>query len=262
MIFKRLARYSIGLCGMGLWIHTAMAAPAAFQSWRQDGACDVKPQTLPAPVVRHGCALAWRIALEPGQQLDICQVEEDVSRVTFELSSPDEDPSLWELAVMGATFEASAVRIERARRTEDGQWRTLLAVRTAQTQGMGVSRWSLRSLETTSQVSESIETEDWGVMSFATQLPAAKGCHVLISRWLPGHEPGEGAGRGDGLYVVGRWYQWGGDGFLPQANRPVVYRRYRRELERLRDDALDAGHPVHWANSPRTKTVIGPYPLP
>jgi hypothetical protein len=261
MIFKRLARYGMGLCGVVLWIHTTMAAPAALQPWRQDGACDVKPLTMPAPVARPGCALAWRIALEPGQQLDICQVEEDVGRVKFELSSASEDPSMWELAVMGTTFEANAVRIERARRTEDGQWRTLLAVRTAQTQGMGVSRWSILSLEATSQVSEPVETEDWGVMSFATQLPAAKGCHVLISRWLPGHEPGEGAGRGDGLYVVGRWYQWGRDGFLPHPTRPVVYRRYLRELERLRDDALDAGRPAHWAVSPRTKTVIGPYPL-
>lgn len=251
-------------CSMSVLIHAAVANPAARQApllWPHDQPCAVQQQPMPTPVTRPGCALAWSVTLEATQELQICQVESDLGRVRFQLSSTDDDPPAWEVAVMGATFEADAVRIERARRTEDGQWATLLAVRTGQTQGMGVSRWSIRSLEAEARVSEPIEADDWGTMSFATQLPATIGCHLLISRWLPGHEPGQGLGRGDGLYVAGRWYRWGSDGFLPQASRPVVYRRYLRELEQLRDNALDTGRPLRWVHSPRTRSVIGPYPF-
>ncbi len=258
MMPKRLAWHSIALCSLGLWLPAVMAsAPRPAQPWHQDRACVVKPQTMPAPTIQAGCALAWRIALEPGRQLDICQAADDLNRVKFSLSHADEDPGVWDVTVMGATLEPSSIRLEQIRQTEDGAWRTLLAVRLAQTQGMGVSRWSLRSLGEGSQVSEPIETDDWGVMSFATQLPATKGCHVLISRWLSGHEPGRGAG----LYAVGRWYQWGLDGFLPQPTRPVVYRRYLQRLEQQRDDALDAHRPLRWMDDPQTTTVTGPYPF-
>ena len=104
--------------------------------------------------------------------------------------------------------------------TGDGKKQLLLGILSSQSNGMGVQYWTVWA----------IDGEDYGTMSFATRAKQESACNLLVSRWISGWE----AKRGNGLYIAGLWYQLSNGEFLPNSERPSIFRRYSSEPCRVR----------------------------
>lgn len=227
-------------------------------TWRTERPCG---QRLPSfqPTEINDCDDAYCSAIPNGSRLCACLKSEETGELIISLEPKNAPKKEWTINVIppisvGASFDADIFRLDSADLNGDGREELLFAVKEAEGQGMGVQHWRLRAING-EKVSDELQVEDYGVMSYITCSPKRKGAYLLASRWIWGREPG----RGGGLYIAGQWYELGGGDLYAVPDWPSIYHRYLFSLSKERGKAL--GQPVLWHLKKDAHETIGPSPF-
>lgn len=219
----------------------------AQEAWIADRACNTKSIEFTL-AERAGCDRAMCAQLDAGR---ICACIHDVQEQTvFTMESTHGARSVWATPHLPYMGGESSLRAEEVSAADPSGSQVLVGLMSALSVGIGISRWEVWA--TSEQgVSKTLEVEDFGLMSFMTRAQGAPQCRLFAARWQSGWEHG----RGDGLYVVGRWYDVGTKSFELAPGRPVLYRRYLHGLERERQKASAHGEPLLWFKAADTKAT-------
>lgn len=148
-------------------------------------------------------------------------------------------------------FGAEGFSVLHADLDGDGVPDRIVEQRQAQSNGMGVAYAKVCVWPSSSKsgLPHCRETEDWGFLTRLVQEPGRQACSLVDGRWQPGRE----AGRGDGLYAVGRTWRLDASGWKPAAGRPVMSRRYLKSFERERDAAATSADAPLWYQSAQAR---------
>jgi hypothetical protein len=225
-------------------------------AWVSDVACGTE---LPAMVAANLASCERSLCGDANpiiSRVCACLKNEDTGAAEIRIDSKGQSRNL-ATSVMPPAFESSSFRLFKGDFVGVGGSQVLIAAMNTWGNGMGVEGWSLWVVDADS-VSEPLEVEDFGVMSFLTSTAGSSRCKVFGSRWANGWEPK----RGHGLYIVGQWYELLENHLFRSGSRPVLYRRYLFDLEAARGKALSAEprRALPWYKSALTRRVVGPYP--
>lgn len=123
---------------------------------------------------------------------------------------------------------------------------------------MGIAYWKVFFIEE-DKISPPIDIDDYGLMGYATRSGKSRSCMLFATVWRNGWEPKIESG----LYIVGQWYELKNGEISQIWSRPAVYRRYRKNLERLRNNQNNTvpNTPLLWFTDKHAHPVIGPYPF-
>jgi len=149
------------------------------------------------------------------------------------------------------TFRVSVADVDG-----DGRDDLVVATLNAISNGMAVEYWTVCAISgrASSAPPACVGVEDYGVMGYLTHGPGEHACLLLQTTWRWGTEPG----RGNGLYLVGRWLRYSGSGFVPVTWRPILARRY---LFSFQDERSSSSKPLAWLRNRTTRSVSCPDPL-
>ena len=196
----------------------------------------------------QGCYRAWCSDTALGK-LCAC-VRESTDDIHFALERPARGKEEWKAPfVPPVGGDATHFRIERV-----ANQNLLFAVMRSESVGIAVSDWIVWAIDG-EKVSQPLEVQNYGTLSFATSTQTAGACHLLAARWHPGWEPR----RGHGTYIAGSWYALENRAFARVEDRPAIYRRYSSGVERARYDAEESGRPLLWFRA--ATPVVGPRPV-
>jgi hypothetical protein len=224
----------------------ALPARAEKEAWRHDRPCGERPSAM-APVEIKGCYRAWCTTTELGK-LCAC-VREDPEDTHFTLERANGTRQAWKapfVPPMGG--DAEHFRVDRV-----GEGRLFFAVMSRQSAGIAVSAWSVWAIDG-ARLSQPLEVENYGTLSFPTTARGGTSCRLLAARWHSGSEPG----RGPGTYIAGRWHAVENGAFVLVRNRPTVYRRYLFGVERARYEAESRNRPLLWYRGATAVTGTSP----
>jgi hypothetical protein len=227
------------------------------EKWREDKPCG---RQLPdfQSVKLEGCLQACCGDLPTGARLCACLKSEDTGETQISLEPKGTQKKQWTIQVLPLVFGAEAFRLDSVDFNGDGREELLFGVMVSQGQGMGVQHWTLWALDG-KEVSDEIQVDDYGVMSFLTCSAGHRGALLLGSRWIWGWEPG----RGSGLYIAAQWYEFAYGRFFPTSSRPGIYHRYLFSLAEERGKELNKNYPrpVQWHSKRNAHLLVGPYPF-
>lgn len=247
-------RIILGFAAMTITLGVYAAGPDSLGSWRHDGTCGTDLREL-EPAEVPNCEIALCGDISPIHS-KVCACLRSSDTGETEISVSDGHSSRTVITAV-SPFEDRSFRIIAADFLGTGESEVLVAVLNTASNGMGVEYWSLWVVGP-NVLSGPLKVNDFGVMSFLTSTPEGK-CEIFAASWRPGWEPK----RGQGLYIVGQWYEMLGDDLLTDWDRPALYRRYSFELERQRNEALSRPQRQlsPWHKSLMTHQIIGPYPV-
>jgi hypothetical protein len=197
-------------------------------------------------------------ALQIKARICACLKNEDTGEVKLSILRGDETVvASSSTQVMPPTFEPHSLRLEVGNYAGDGSAQLLLAVKNSYGNGMEVEGWSVMRVNAHG-FAPPLDVSDYGVMSFTTAARSGGRCRMLSSSWTAGSDPK----RGEGLYIVGSWYDLGVEGFSPTDKRPILSHRYLYSLENERAKSKYAAEakPVYWYKSPNASVVVGADP--
>jgi hypothetical protein len=223
--------------------------------WRNDKECGKRwPSPTKADIT--GCQKAYCTQLSETSRICSClpSIENAEGNIFIEKSGTV--VQRWK-AQLDPRADEFSFRVDAAELTAVGKEEFVVAAMETQSNGMGVQYWTVWAVTDTA-ISKPIAIHDYGTLGFLTRQKGEKVCNLLVTRWMDGSEPK----RGDGLYLVGRWFNFEDGNFTPHFERPIIYRRYLKSFEQQRNKAFSAGKPkpLLWFNDGNTKPVLGPYP--
>ena len=232
--------------------NTVIANPAEL--WRTDQPCGERLADFQATMLK-GCIHAYCSTLSDHTQLCACEQEDANDGMEVErIDANGQKKSLFK-TTMPFSFGKESFSLHSVDFTGDGKKQFLLGIKFSQSNGMAVQYWKVWAING-DQVSKPVEMEDYSTMSFATRSKHESACNLLVSRWVSGWE----AKRGNGLYIAGLWHQLINGEFLPNFDRPTVFRRYSFDLEHQREQVLyqHATKPILWYKSRDAHSLVGP----
>ena len=231
------------------------SAALATESWRKDAPCG-SPLASPKPAEKEGCWSSYCGEAPAFGRVCACQKSESSDEVELTLARGDRVLERFSAELWHEPLGAESLRLDEVDFDGDGRKELLIGLLTSRGQGMAVAEWSLWRFDGDA-LSHPVTVHDYGIVGFPTCAQGGKGALLLVTRWMDGWEPR----RGDGLYLVGRWFEATSDAFQP-AERPMVYRRFLSGLDNERARALtgDLPQPIRWYATPETRPVVGPYP--
>jgi len=233
----------------------AVLSYASPEDWRNEKECGKR---LPIPIKAEiaGCQKAYCIKLSESSRICSClpSIEDDEGNILIERSGKIVER--WKARLYPSADEYS-FRVDSAKLTDNGEEDLLVGAMETQSNGMGVQYWTVWAVTKTG-ISKPLDIQDYGIVGFLTRPRGEKVCNLLATRWMEGSEPE----RGDGLYLVGRWFKLIDGNLTPHFNRPVIYRRYLLSFQQQRNNDMSADQPkpLLWFHNKKTKAVIGPYP--
>jgi hypothetical protein len=213
-----------------------------------------------------GCNHAYITRLPDGVEILFCQPSADDTSLLVSLRSGDKIIKKWNATVYPPLLSDKTpesdidfpLRVDTLNSHGDDKEEFLIAVMSNESNGIGLMSWSIWAFDGTN-LTESIDTEDYGVLSFPVCSRNGDNKFLLVARWLGGWEPK----RGGGMYFSACWFK---PQFQPDDNvwiqssdaRPSIYRRYLSGFERLRIKAIEHNTPLLWYRSPNTHIQVGP----
>jgi hypothetical protein len=232
--------------------NTASANPT--EAWRTDQACGERLADFQATTLK-ACIRAFCATLPDHTQLCACEKEDANDVMEVERIAVNGQKTFLLKTTIPFSFGAESFSLHSVDFAGNGKNQLLLGILSSQSNGMAVQYWTVWAIDG-DQVSKPIEMEDYGTMSFTTRAKQESACNLLVSRWISGWE----AKRGNGLYIAGLWYQLSNGEFLPNSERPTIFRRYSSELERQREQALyqQGTKPILWYKSRDAHRLVGP----
>lgn len=233
---------------------TAALSYASPEDWRNDKECGKR---LPIPIKAEiaGCQKAYCTQLSESSRICSClnSSEDEEGNIFIERSGKIVER--WK-AKLYPPADENSFRVDSVKLTDNGEDLLVGAMET-QSNGMGVQYWTVWAV-TKKGISKPLNIQDYGIVGFLTRPTGVNVCNLLATRWMDGSEPKHG----DGLYLVGRWFNFEDGNFTPNFERPIIYRRYLKSFEQQRNKAFSAAKPkpLLWFNDGNTKPVLGPYP--
>jgi hypothetical protein len=220
---------------------TAAKQPSA--PWRNDAICGDRLPAFESTEVKSCPGDAFCSSIDHETRVCACTNadETQTENVQLHLDYKGKIVKTWATEVQPMGLGPDSFRMDEFGWSQRGEKQTLLAVRQGQSNGMAVQSWSVWAI-VKGRVSEPVQAEDYGLISFATRPQGSKHCQLLVSDWTPGQ-------RG-GLFAVGRWHDLHNDRFQPSQDRPQITRRYLFGFEKQRDKNRDSDVPLRWYSHP------------
>ena len=225
-------------------VSTTLCAQAPAASWRDDVLCGSKLPAFESTEVRQCHAEAYCSSIDP--QTRVCACPDQTEKVQLTVEYRGKVVKTWATDVTPVSFGPKALRIDEFGLNQKGDKQALFSVMQGQSNGMAAQSWSIWSIAN-GQVSDPVQAEDYGLISFATRPKGSQRCQLLVSNWRPGP-------RG-GLFAVGRWHDVREGQFVPGKERPAITRRYLYRFEKQRDESRLTELPLRWYAHPDAHPV-------
>jgi hypothetical protein len=157
----------------------------------------------------------------------------------------------------GSSYLGETADFEVLRGDLDGDRRAELIVANHDSTGAGLAlnNWTIyifsdgEFLGFNSPLSFSVQ--EYG--AFGTFVTAGSGVNILTTGWMSRKGKGK---RGNGLYLVGQWWQYKSGALHPVPNRRMVARRYLTSFERERLQTVDSAQVPHrWLTYPNAELL-------
>ena len=252
----RIRHEPCALAALALLLLGAPATWAASEGWRADVPCG-RVLDAPREASRPGCAAAACADVPGGTNVCACK-EAATGDLHLAVVRGGAEVQAWPVEPM--LGEVAAFRVALADLDGDAHDELIVSVLDAVSNGMAVQSWTICVLDgrDPSRARACVPANDVPFLSMPTRPArgAQRACRLLAARWRWGNEPG----RGDGLYLVGRWLV-SRDGVLTSdPRRPAIARRYLYRFAAERGDALDHGRmaPIRWWQDATTRVLRCP----
>ena len=237
-----------------LFCHFIAASASALENdaWKNDKLCHVRTIESERTTIQ-GCLYSYCANISKTFRICAClpSIDSDEGSVFFEKER--HKIKQWK-ATLYPSSDVSFLRVDALNLAGDKEDEFLVATMINESNGMGIQYWDVRAISN-EIVSNSMEIEDYGVLGYPTQ-GDGNTCLVLSTRWFEGREPK----LGDGLYLVGHWFELKENEFHSVYGRPVVWHRYTYSLEKKRLEAMSVeNEQVLWFKDISSKPVIVPY---
>lgn len=228
-------------------IATLQTTQSFSADWRNEELCTAKSVTL-AVAKQPNCALAWCARDPSAGELCACLASSGSEKVqmTWRRGAATHR---WSADVVPVQMDATSFVLQSFDVQPGPQTPWLFAIRSTQSNGMGVNYWSAHIL-TQKGVSASLPLQDLGVLSLMTRGGNDDSCRLLAGEWQDGYE----RSRGSGLYFVAKWQQPAAGEWQVISSLPTVHRRYLFSFEKERLAGLgEKAEPVRWFLHPATR---------
>jgi hypothetical protein len=122
--------------------------------------------------------------------------------------------------------------------------------------GMGIHTWTISIFQNPQvfgfQPPLEFSVEEFGARGTFITHPGDRHCQILVTEWRYLDHPK----RGNGMYIIGRWYKYKEGSLIPIKERATVLRRYlygfAEHVARTQDDP---GVPLRWFKHFQTETI-------
>lgn len=94
--------------------------------------------------------------------------------------------------------------------------------------------------------------EEFGARGTFVRHPGDRRCQILVTEWQDLDHPK----RGNGMYIIGRWYHYNKGKLIPLKERPTIVRRYLFKFaEHVGRTQDDPAVPLRWFKNAQTETI-------
>lgn len=217
--------------GAGLLIPWTVAS-ADLPQWQPPApqedpltACEASAWDPPIAVARPGCFEAW-CATSGDDEVCACLGETD--RLGMELRAAGVVVARW--AAAPRLEDRTGFEVREADLDGDGRPERIVATRTAVSNGLCVSTWTVAVFGAGASEPVLLDVHDYGLGSLVARDGSA-GCDLLVTRWASLRD----ARLGRGEYLTGRRFRPSDGELVPVG--PLLVRRRRGDIEELWDEA-------------------------
>lgn len=122
--------------------------------------------------------------------------------------------------------------------------------------GMGIQTWTISIFPNPDifgfQPPLEFSVEEFGARGTFVKHSTDKRCQILVTEWHSLEHPK----RGDGMYIIGRWYHYWKGSLIPVKDRPPVARRYLNKFAELVSRTQENPKvPLWWFQDDQTETL-------
>jgi hypothetical protein len=122
--------------------------------------------------------------------------------------------------------------------------------------GMGIHNWKISIFPNPHilgfQPPLEFSVEDFGARGSFVRHAGDRRCQILVTEWQYLDHPE----RGNGMYIIGRWYNYRKGALMPVKHRPAVVRRLLYGFaEHAASTKEDPRIPLSWFNNSQTETI-------
>jgi hypothetical protein len=186
--------------------------------------------------------------------LRVCKTVSDAGGVDFVFDVNASQIGKWPTS----TYTGGGSRFEVLKGDLDGDGRDELIVANLHTvsNGMGIHTWTISVFPDPTvfgfQPPLEFSVEEFGARGTFVKHSRDKRCQILVTEWQYLDHPK----RGNGMYIIGRWYYYRKGSLIPAGNRPPVVRRYLYGFAEHVGRTLDDPEvPLRWFKHRQTETL-------
>jgi len=177
----------------------------------------------------------------------VCQELRDSTR-TITAKRRDAPPFHLTLSWAARSAGPDSFEVIEADLDADGRSEIVVPVFVAQSNGMGVSYWTVYVLEPGKfgWSVDSVDVEEYSTIGSWVKTPSDSRCNLLRTQWVNGFDPK----RQEGLYFEASWLTYSIGRFVRRVDRPTLHRRYLFGFENERSKESIREAPLSWLKAP------------